>query len=1570
MDIVHKIARVEFGIMSPDEILNLSVCEVTKPVTYENGKAIPGGLNDKRMGVLEYGEKCETCNQSSNLCPGHHGHIVLEEAIFHPNLIRGTKMGNGISILKLLNCICFKCGKLLIDVPEDIQTYKMRSRMKYIQLLIKKRICQSKKGCGFIQPEYLDTKYNQILYKYKDASGAEKREELSPTYVSLLFKKISNETCRILGMTPERTRPEWFILKYLPVVPPCVRPVMKADGIKNEDDLVTGYISILKRNNELKKAKEKGSEKSIAEYTKHLNAYITALMTGRSKGDGEKSDVLFKMQGRPIKPIRERISGKEGRVRGNLLGKRVDFSARSVITPEPTYAIYEIGIPQEIAMRLTFPEVVTADNKEDLLRLIRNGDSKYPGASRFVKAGTKEERFVKIINKLPIVLSPGDIVHRHLQNGDPVIFNRQPSLHKMSMMAHRVRVLPGKTFRLNPSTAAPYNADYDGDEMNMHVPQSAKTQAEILEIASVPKQMIKGVTSTLAMGIIQDGLSGSYKLTSGKINDISKSRFYNIIAQNDKLTPVTLKKVGLGKELYTGYDVYTSILPDINYQSIIISDSPLAKNIGDFIASVSSSTDGLTNVNWVLVSENKNKLIAEIKGFMAKHKELSVADKQVSGPGSTEIQKVAGDLLTEVVNLTTNSTIDQIKTYINKIKGLSEKIPNKSVVTAEIDSGVLRYGRIAKSTIKAGGSDNNMIYITWHDCGPDSAADLTSNIQRVINNWLLEEGHTIGFADCIVLDHTVQQNIYIELLKMLDKYKLLEQDTYSGKLVPGVGRTYEEEFEYRAKMLFSGVFDGTVRKLLEKYIGNDNNNLNIMIASGGKGDAVNMTQMLGILGQQHIDNKRSPKVYNDRTLPHFEKHDNSPESRGFISHNFIHGLNPVEFILHAATGREGIIDTAIKTAECGYISRRLVKSEEDFMLHYDFRVVNSVGQVIQPVYGENSLDCIYTSKTAMDLLGYDNEKMEAEYMIQEMGSSKKESSKKGSSKSGAIFDADFKKLVYYREFLRNCVFKSAYESEFPCPFNAGRIILNAKRNVYGGETSTKLTPEYVLYMVNWLCKVLPKLFLNFTDEMPKYPAGAEEIYAYDSEFVDGEKLEDLLAGKFDVDNYLSILEKKIYISANKTRFEQTSQLIKIYIKSNLAPKKIISAGLVKEQFDYIISGIIYLYRRAIINPGENIGTYSAQSIGEPTTQATLNTFHQAGVQAKSAVITGLPRIKECLNVTKTGEIKTPMTEIYLDSSIKLNKYQAKIIANTVEYTTLRSFTKTLEVYFDPGITRTVVENDASFVKEYYKNSIFKVNTSRLSKFMVRLVLNKRKMIYKQMRMEFLKYKIEQYKGGLFFCVLTDDNAEELVMHVRINMDNISARQKNEYDIIMANRYVLLDLKIRGVHGITSAQIDNTEKEVSYNPETGKKSLNPVWMVYASGTNLKEILTVDGIDATKTISNDIQEVCDILGIEAGRKLLYLELYRTYSVTTPLNAPPLLVLVDYMSHLGKLIPISRNGVNRIEGSPLNKASFEETLEQLTTACIYGESDNMKGISANIMNGQLIPSGTGGLMDIIYK
>ncbi len=460
---IDVVKGIRFCILSPDEILRMSVAEITKTDTYIGSEPQINGLYDPRMGVLDHNKVCQTCEQKNTFCPGHFGYIRLVKPVFYIQFFDMIK--------KILKCVCFKCSRMLVDNESaDIKTImsKKYSRQKRWELMYK--MCSKVKKCPHCSAKQADKISREpivkVVMEWKDAEDpALKKIVFSAEDVLRILKRITDKECDILGFSPKFSRPEWMICTLLPVPPPAVRPSVKADtGQRSEDDLTHKLCDIVKSNKALQARVEKGATKEQIDIASQVLQYHVATFI-----DNQIPGINPAQQrtGRLIKSLSERLKGKEGRIRGNLMGKRVDFSARSVITPDPNISIDELGVPIKIAMNLTFPEVVNKYNKETLLDYVRNGPDVYPGAKFIRKPNNNNRTFrLKNIDRSTITLEEGDIVERHLIDGDYVLFNRQPSLHRMSMLAHRVRVMPYHTFRLNLCVCKCYNADMDGDEIN------------------------------------------------------------------------------------------------------------------------------------------------------------------------------------------------------------------------------------------------------------------------------------------------------------------------------------------------------------------------------------------------------------------------------------------------------------------------------------------------------------------------------------------------------------------------------------------------------------------------------------------------------------------------------------------------------------------------------------------------------------------------------------------------------------------------------------------------------------------------------------------------------------------------------------------------------------------------------------------------------------------------------------------------------------------------------------------------------------------------------------------------
>jgi DNA-directed RNA polymerase II subunit RPB1 len=457
---VDTVRGIQFCIMSPEEIMKRSVAEILTTDTYIGTEPVKNGLFDPRMGVIDNNKVCSTCEQKNTFCPNHFGHIQLARPVFYAQFFEYTR--------KILRCVCWRCSKLLLDVESpEVKAIisKKHTRVKKFELMYKlcnknkKKTCDVTDGCGAKRPDKI-TKEGifKIAMEWKDLQPDEvKKQVFSAEDVLRIFKRISDRDIDLLGFHKKYNRPEWMICTVMPVPPPAVRPSVRNDtGQRMEDDLTHKLCDIVKANNALKQKIEKGyNREQLDVYTTLLQYHVATLVDNQIPGMGPS----VQRTGRPLRSIFERLKSKEGRIRGNLMGKRVDFSARTVITPDPNISIDEIGVPIKIAMNLTFPDIVNKYNIEEMTKLVRNGPDVYPGAKYIRKQNPQRTIRLKNIDTSNIILEIGDVVDRHMRNGDYVLFNRQPSLHKMSMQGHRVRVMPYDTFRLNACVCKSFNAD-------------------------------------------------------------------------------------------------------------------------------------------------------------------------------------------------------------------------------------------------------------------------------------------------------------------------------------------------------------------------------------------------------------------------------------------------------------------------------------------------------------------------------------------------------------------------------------------------------------------------------------------------------------------------------------------------------------------------------------------------------------------------------------------------------------------------------------------------------------------------------------------------------------------------------------------------------------------------------------------------------------------------------------------------------------------------------------------------------------------------------------------------------
>ena len=851
VETIKVIDGIKFSVWSPTEIRKYSVAEITAPETYdEDGMSVQGGLMDGRLGTLEPGQKCLTCGNTAARCPGHFGHIELAEPVLHIAFID--------NIYKLLLTTCRSCARLKIP-QEELEEYHniMKKEAAYSVISIKhipdEIIERAKKEktcphCGKAQYELIFTKPTIFIERTELGEN-----RLLPITIRERFSHMIDDDLKLLAYDPATARPEWFVLQVLPVPPVTVRPsIILETGIRSEDDLTHKLVDIIRVNQRLKESKEAGTPPLIVQDLVDLLQYhVTTYFDNEVSGIPQ----AHHRSGRPLKTLTQRLKGKEGRFRGSLSGKRVDFSSRTVISPDPNLDIAEVGVPESVAIKLTIPEVVTEWNIERLKKLVINGPIKYPGANYIVRPDGVKIRldFVEDRETIANNIEIGYLVERHLSDGDVVMFNRQPSLHQMSIMGHYVRVLPNKTFRLHPSVCPPYNADFDGDEMNLHVPQSEEARAEAILLMRVQDQIISPRYGGPIIGALRDFITGAYLLTKDDTT-LTPQEFGNLamLAHYEGTFPEPGVK-GKGGPLYTGKQLFSLFLPK------------------DF--------------NYVITSK---------------------WSKGTKGPAKDVVIK-NGQLVSGVID--------------------------KASIGAEEPDSVLH--RIAK------------------DYGYEEAKKFLNSILIMLKQFITNYGFSYGYSD-LELALKTKDSILGTIQESYDKVYDFISQAKKGTLQLSRGLSAEEALEAYIVNELSKARD-RAGSMADKSF-DETNAGRIMATTGARGSSLNIGQMAGALGQQSIRGRRIHKGYNNRALPHFKENDTNPDSRGFVKSNYREGLSTLEFFFHAMGGREGLVDTAVRTQQSGYMQRRLINALEHLKLEYDGTVRDPHGHIIQFLYGEDGID--------------------------------------------------------------------------------------------------------------------------------------------------------------------------------------------------------------------------------------------------------------------------------------------------------------------------------------------------------------------------------------------------------------------------------------------------------------------------------------------------------------------------------------------------------------------------------------------------------------------------------------
>ncbi|MFC4553423.1 MULTISPECIES: DNA-directed RNA polymerase subunit A' [Halorussus] len=915
-----EIGEISFGLMDPEEYREMSATKIITADTYDDdGFPIDMGLMDPRLGVIDPGLECKTCGKHSGSCNGHFGHIELAAPVIHVGF---TKL-----IRRLLRGTCRNCSRLLLTEEEmenyESQLTRTRELGQDLNDVTKAAIREARKKdrcpyCGEIQydinhekpttyyevQQVLTSEYSEKIAvamqgKNEDGEEDEEREPMAPqeladqTDIDLSrvndimsgefrpreadrkaiekalsidlteedmnklmpsdirdwFEDIPDADIATLGINPDRSRPEWMILTVLPVPPVTARPSITLDnGQRSEDDLTHKLVDIIRINQRFMENREAGAPQLIIEDLWELLQYhVTTFMDNEISG----TPPARHRSGRPLKTLSQRLKGKEGRFRGSLSGKRVNFSARTVISPDPTLSLNEVGVPERVAREMTQTMNVTERNKENARRYVANGPEGHPGAN-YVKRpdGRRLKVTEKNCEELSTKVEAGWEVNRHLVDGDIVIFNRQPSLHRMSIMAHEVVVMPYKTFRLNTVVCPPYNADFDGDEMNMHALQNEEARAEARVLMRVQEQILSPRFGENIIGAIQDHISGTYLLTN-------ENPHFNETQALDLLRATRIDELpdpsgtdDEGEPYWTGRDIFSELLPsDLNMEFTGTVGEPVVIEDGQLI-------------------------------------EGTVAEDEVGEFG--------GDIVDTICKVYGNT---RARIFINEVAALAMR-------------SIMHFGFSI-------GIDDESIPV-----------EAQERIDEAIDN------------------------AYDRVEELIETYE-------NGDLESLPGRTVDETLEMKIMQTLGKARD-SAGDIAEDHFADDNPAV-VMAESGARGSMLNLTQMAGCVGQQAVRGERINRGYEDRTLSHYKPDDLSAEAHGFVEHSYTGGLNPREFFFHAMGGREGLVDTAVRTSKSGYLQRRLINALSELETQYDGTVRDTSDTIVQFEFGEDGTSPVMVS---------------------------------------------------------------------------------------------------------------------------------------------------------------------------------------------------------------------------------------------------------------------------------------------------------------------------------------------------------------------------------------------------------------------------------------------------------------------------------------------------------------------------------------------------------------------------------------------------------------------------------
>lgn len=1636
-----EIRGLTFDVLSAAEIAKLSSVRITHGTMYSSGtvlKPAPHGPMDLHLGANRAEKssdtgRCQTCGGDWDECAGHWGYVQLPYPVFHVGYFK--------HVFFILYCVCKSCGAMLMSDSEKLKYLKRMRRyahdpiykMRVFKALVaasKKiltcRYCDADQGMLRRVNQGTPDKFMKIQHeiKTKDSEGRTTKivEDLDAMKVYSIFARIPPGDREVLYIS----RPENLLYTSLPVPPSAIRPSINlGDAGINDDDLSACLHEIMLSVNRLEESDDYGQGmRNTLREAEILQLHAARFINSEYPQLENALNVATNNTGKVGRGVAQRLKGKEGRFRCNLSGKRVDFSGRTVISPDPNCPIPSLVVPIWSAMRLTFPERVCDFNIASLRQAVINGTEIWPGALAIKRKGDAYKVSLKFVNRRQVAanLQIGDIVERHLKNNDAVLFNRQPSLHRMSIMAHKALVMPWRTLRFNECVCSPYNADFDGDEMNCHLPQTLEAKAEAFTLMGVVNNLTTPKNGEPLISPTQDFLSGSWMICH---KDVFMTRdrlslyccyFMDGLIEIEIPPPAIVKPM----ELWTGKQLY----------------------------------------NLLIRPNRKQKVVVNF--------ELKERDFQKPKNGEAPCM-----------------------------------CPHDGYVVFQRSE--LMCGAVGKKVI-GGGSKEGLFFHVIRDNNAQTAAELMGRVAKLTGRWFANRGMTIGIDD-VTPSAEITRLKALMLQDGLNKVAHHVASYNSGTMTPDPGSSIEQTLESRSKSALDDLREKGGKLAVDKL--HPLNKPLIMFLSGAKGALINMAQMIALVGQQNVNGKRIWDGFVRRTLPHYAPHlVKSPKAKGFVANSFYTGLTPDEFFFHTMSGREGLVDTAVKTADTGYMQRRLVKALEDLSVKYDMTVRTSDGQIVQFVYGDDSLNPQlmelkthlvdfsvafkhvtamqppnaaqlrslaglaaapprmtgenahgkrpYASLTASSASEPGNSTFEMEQKKlrsgdqvlpgpegasgadgrMAVGTETAEVSEIGGERGrGAVgefslsledpdvilpptsdtlpksllrdFFADMQmdstfprsvrqKVGFLRHFLKRC-----YPDEGP-ELAALRLLTSPDSSILqNDQLLSQLRLQLIAHLVVWRwlpaskrnAPILPYELLEWSDwllrhcrELQSEHVEKSETKARSERPTHQKKTETLRNFGSEAAAYCVRLAENLAASRAQegelgalTREEYTTCIFKY--------REEVASGVLRREADAVDSRQAVtnsLERRLWIVPGGKLSS-AAKTLASTDSSGEFKRWRISSSNWHT--------------VTHLLDFCRLLWRKFGKALIQAGEAVGAIGAQSIGEPGTQM---TLKTFHFAGVASMNVTLGVPRIKEII-NAASKIMTPII---MVPLSMNQHSMAFAKM----MKSRIESTRLGQLCTyikqVLAPEGAwvvirlsRETIQGNFLNVDSESVKESiiaagsigklklREQLIEVVHKWKLivkppgigggttlglsfqlttlvdglLDVRVAGIPSIIRGGIIQDVEKNSTEQAT--------YSLAVEGKGLLQLISCEGVDAYKVRSNDIIEIRDVLGVEAARQTIINEIKGCMDAYgLDIDQRHLTLLGDVMTFRGEVLGISRHGIQKMRASVLSAASFEETNEHLYEAAAHMKSESVKGVSESIILGKRVALGTGSF-DLLF-